>query len=88
MSYWLEQFLYKHANQIIVNSPGFIEFVKEKGGKEISLIPNGADIALFNNINVSEIRKDLGWNNNFIVLYAGAMVCPMISELLLKPHSY
>ncbi len=72
ISYRLERFLYKHADQIIVNSPGFIEFVKEKGGKEISLIPNGADIALFNNFNVPEIRKNLGWINKYIVLYAGA----------------
>ena len=72
LSYWLERFLYKHADQIIVNSPGFIELVKEKGGREISLIPNGADIALFNDINIPEIRKNLGWNNKFIVLYAGA----------------
>ena len=44
LSYWLEKFLYSHADQIIVNSPGFIELVKEKGGEKISLIPNGADI--------------------------------------------
>ena len=72
ISYWLEKFLYKHADQIIVNSPGFIELVKEKGGRKISLIPNGADIALFNDINIPEIRKNLGWTDQFIVLYAGA----------------
>ena len=72
ISNWLEKFLYKHADQIIVNSPGFIELVKEKGGGEISLIPNGADIALFGDINIPEIRKNLGWTDKFIVLYAGA----------------
>jgi len=72
ISYWLEKFLYKQADQIIVNSPGFIELVKEKGSKEISLIPNGADITLFNNINIPEIRKTLGWTEKFIILYAGA----------------
>ena len=46
--------------------------VKEKGGRNISLIPNGADIALFNDINIPEIRKNLGWEGKFIVLYAGA----------------
>ena len=72
ISYWLEKFLYQHADQIIVNSPGFIDLVKEKGGRNISLIPNGADIALFNNIKISEIRKNLGWTDQFIVFYAGA----------------
>ncbi len=72
MSFWLERFLYHHADQIIVNSPGFIELVKEKGGTKISLVPNGADIALFGNNNISETRKSLGWSDQFIVLYAGA----------------
>lgn len=72
LSYWLERFLYKHADQIIVNSPGFIELVKEKGGLKISLIPNGADSELFNDINTPEIRRNLGWSDKFIVLYAGA----------------
>jgi glycosyltransferase involved in cell wall biosynthesis len=72
LSYWLEKFLYRHADQIIVNSPGFIELVKEKGGEKISLIPNGADIALFNEMNIPDLRKELGWTDKFIVLYAGA----------------
>jgi len=72
ISFWLERFLYHHADQIIVNSPGFVELVREKGGREISLIPNGADIGLFNNVNNSEIRKTLGWTDQFVALYAGA----------------
>jgi glycosyltransferase involved in cell wall biosynthesis len=72
ISFWLERFLYHHADQIVVNSPGFIELVREKGGREVSLIPNGADIELFNNVDNSETRKTLGWTDQFIVLYAGA----------------
>jgi glycosyltransferase involved in cell wall biosynthesis len=72
LSYLLEKFLYYHADQIVVNSPGYIELVRNKGGKTISLIPNGADIALFNDENLSDIRKELGWTDKFVVLYAGA----------------
>ncbi len=71
-SYWLEKFLYRQADQIIVNSPGFTEHVRNKGGKNIILIPNGADISLFDNRKRSEIRKGLGFTNKFIILYAGA----------------
>ena len=72
LSYWLEKFLYSHANRIIVNSPGFLKLVRDKGGKDIKLIPNGADISLFNTQNGFGVRKELGWTKKFIVLYAGA----------------
>jgi glycosyltransferase involved in cell wall biosynthesis len=71
-SFWLEGFLYRHADRIIVNSPGFIKLVSEKGGKDITLIPNGADISFFNGQVDPKIRKELDWTNKFIVLYAGA----------------
>ncbi len=71
-SYRLEKFLYRHADRIVVNSPGFINLVRDKGGKDIMLIPNGADISFFNDQNDPRIRKELGWTNKFIVLYAGA----------------
>ena len=32
----------------------------------------GQILTLFNDINISEIRKNLGWTEKFIVLYAGA----------------
>ena len=38
-SYWLEEFLYRHADRIMVNSPGFIKLVREKGGKKSHLFP-------------------------------------------------
>ena len=72
LSYWLEKFLYSRADRIVVNSPGFTSHVSQKGGKNISLIPNGADISLFDDKNSSNIRENLGWADKFIVLYAGA----------------
>ncbi len=72
LSLWLERFLYHHANRIIVNSPGFIKHVQLKGGQNIILISNGSDTAAFTPANTIQIRKELGWTDKFILLYAGA----------------
>jgi glycosyltransferase involved in cell wall biosynthesis len=72
MSYWLENFLYTHADRIIVNSPGFIDSISQKTNRKITLIPNGSDITLFDAGNPAKTREDLGWTKKFIFLYAGA----------------
>jgi glycosyltransferase involved in cell wall biosynthesis len=73
MSEWLEKFLYRRADRLIVNSPGYIDHVAERGGKNVSLIPNGADPAMFDTSpDSSTVRQDLGLQNHYIVLYAGA----------------
>jgi hypothetical protein len=33
MSNWLESFLYRHADRIVINSPGFIPSLKNKEGR-------------------------------------------------------
>ena len=69
----LEIFLYKHADQIIVNSPGFVQHITEKGGKDIRVVPNGSDIELFVEGKYADnLRKNLNWEDKFVVLYAGA----------------
>jgi glycosyltransferase involved in cell wall biosynthesis len=72
LSYWLERFLYRHADRIVVNSPGFVEHVENKGGKNIEIIPNGADVGLFEVMESQQARNILGWANKFTALYAGA----------------
>jgi glycosyltransferase involved in cell wall biosynthesis len=72
LSLWLERFLYHHADRIIVNSPGYIKHVQSKGGKNVTLIPNGSDTNAFTPVNTIRIRKELGWTDKFILLYAGA----------------
>ena len=72
LSLWLERFLYRHADQLIVNSPGFIQHVQEKGGKNITLIPNGADETFFQQNLQKEHHLNSLWKNQFVVLYAGA----------------
>jgi glycosyltransferase involved in cell wall biosynthesis len=72
LSLWLERFLYHHADRIIVNSPGYIEHVQLKGGQNVTLIPNGSDTTAFTPANTFQIRKELGWTDKFVLLYAGA----------------
>jgi len=73
MSEWLEKFLYRRADRLIVNSPAYIEHVKERGGKKVDLIPNGADPGMFDiPADHKQIRKELGLQDKYMVLYAGA----------------
>ena len=73
MSYWLESFLYRHADQLVVNSPGFIPLVEARGGKNILLISNGADPEMFDPVAKGEdFRKENKLGSFFTVLYAGA----------------
>jgi glycosyltransferase involved in cell wall biosynthesis len=73
LSVELERFLYKHSDQIIVNSPGFVEQVKARGGKDIELIPNGADPKMFNPFDDGAgFRSAHDLDEKFVVMYAGA----------------
>ena len=69
----LERFLYRRADQVVVNSPGFIQHVSERGAKTVSLVPNGADPDMFDPSATGEqFRKKFGLTDCFVVLYAGA----------------
>ena len=73
LSLWLERFLYSHADLVVVNSPGYIEHVKEKGAKHIEMIPNGSDASMFKPQEKGlDLRKKFGLENKFLVVYAGA----------------
>jgi glycosyltransferase involved in cell wall biosynthesis len=73
MSLWLEKFLYRHADRVVVNSPGFVDHVKSRGAQSVELIPNGADPAMFVAPNSGEsFRKKHHLENSFVTLYAGA----------------
>jgi glycosyltransferase involved in cell wall biosynthesis len=73
MSNWLERRLYRAADVVIVNSPGFIEHVSARGAKRVELVPNGVDCETFVDVEADgEIREQLGIRDAFLVLYAGA----------------
>jgi glycosyltransferase involved in cell wall biosynthesis len=72
---WLERFLYRHADRLIVNSPGFVEHVRQRGAHQIEVIPNGADWRMFDpaqNGLPFRRQKVPTLESKFIVLYAGA----------------
>ena len=72
MSQWLEKFLYNHADRIIVNSPGFIPYIRDICGKTPDLVPNGADISMFAGADGSAFREKWGLGDAFVVMYSGA----------------
>jgi glycosyltransferase involved in cell wall biosynthesis len=73
LSEWLEGFLYRHANLVMVNSPGFIEHVRSRGARKIELVPNGAETSMFNpDDDGLQFRQTHGLEGKFVALYAGA----------------
>lgn len=70
---WLERTLYRAADRVMVNSPGFIEHLTVRGAKRVDLIPNGADPSMFDPRDKGEsFRESNGLRDKFIALYAGA----------------
>jgi glycosyltransferase involved in cell wall biosynthesis len=73
LSKWLEHFLYTHADRVMVNSPGFLEYVSRNGAAQVELIPNGADPEMFNIAGDGvAFRRENHLEGKFIILYAGA----------------
>ena len=73
---WLEKFLYARATHILVNSPAYREYMLAKGVPErkVTYIAYGTDVDMFNpNVDGSSIRAELGMQDKFVVLYAGAL---------------
>jgi hypothetical protein len=69
----LERFLYRHADQVVVNSPGFIQHVEARGARQVSLVPNGSDPEMFDpGLMGLPIFVKFGLEGCFVVLYAGA----------------
>ncbi len=73
LSECLERFLYHHADQVVANSPGFINHVKERGASHVALVSNGTDLLMFNpDVDGSGFRMSHGLEGKFVALYAGA----------------
>jgi glycosyltransferase involved in cell wall biosynthesis len=73
LSEWLERWLYRSADQIMVNSPAYVAHVEQRGGRGVELIPNGADPSMFDPAaNGEAFRQDHGLAGKYVVMYAGA----------------
>lgn len=69
-----ERLLYRYSKKVMVNSPGFIPFVKKYVTEEdILLVPNGVITEEFrvNGIVSQEKKRKLGLAERFIVMYTG-----------------
>jgi glycosyltransferase involved in cell wall biosynthesis len=70
---WLERALYRQADCLMVNSPGFVQHVRGQGAKQVELIPNGADPEMYDPAaDGRDFRRAHGLEGKFIALYAGA----------------
>ncbi len=72
----LENFLYRRADHLLVNSPAYRDYLIAKAvpPSKISFIPNGIDPSMFR-VAASEgtrIRERYNLDDKFVVMYAGA----------------
>ncbi len=74
--YALEAWGYRTSQHITVLTPAFTDDIVGRGlaaREKISLVPNGADIEAFQpGPRENSKRRDLGWGDRFVVIYAGA----------------
>jgi glycosyltransferase involved in cell wall biosynthesis len=70
---WLERLLYRNADRLLVNSPGFIAHVEAVSGRKPTLIPNGTDASMFSPAQTgTRFREQWRASGRFVALYAGA----------------
>ena len=73
LSEWLERLLYRRADCVMVNSPGFVEHVRSRGARRVELVPNGADPSMFDAVaDSAAFREQHEFGGKFVALYAGA----------------
>jgi glycosyltransferase involved in cell wall biosynthesis len=75
LSLVLERFLYRRADRLPVNLPGFIDQLESRGAKKskVVLIRNAVDPAMFDPTSEgAEFRAQPGLEEKFVALYAGA----------------
>ncbi len=73
----VEDFLYRRARRIVVNSPGYVPYLQRHRVPErkIAVAPNGVDLTLFDRDVAAarrEFRRRHGLEAKFVALYAGA----------------
>ena len=69
----MERFLYRRADNIVVNSPGFRQHVLDHGGESVETVPNAVDAAMFSQeTDVAMYRRAHQLEGKFVITYAGA----------------
>ncbi|HEY6099154.1 MAG TPA: glycosyltransferase family 4 protein, partial [Anaeromyxobacter sp.] len=74
--YQLERWACRSADRINVLTPAFRDDLVRRGlapAEKIAFVPNGADLDLFRPAPPDgAVRRELGWGDRFVVMYAGA----------------
>lgn len=81
----VERFLYRRADVVVVNSPGFIDYVRERGARKVVLVPNGSDTRMFDpQADGADFRQAHNLEDKYVALYAGAHGMSNDLEVLLE----
>jgi len=82
-----EKRCYKQAEKILVNSPAIFEElknIKNVSSSKLDLIPNGADLEFFKEIeHNNEIDEEYNTKNKFVVLYTGLLGFAQAPEVMI-----
>jgi len=74
--YALERFACRNAQAVNVLTPAFADDLKARGlvdDRRLFFVPNGADVESFTPApRENDVRRELGWGDRFVALYAGA----------------
>jgi len=74
--YAIERWAYRSADRVNVLTPAFREDLLRRGvcpADKIVFVPNGADLDIFEpGPRDNAVRRELGWGDRFVVMYAGA----------------
>tara|TARA_B100000886_G_scaffold296523_1_gene223783 strand:+ start:40089 stop:41327 length:1239 start_codon:yes stop_codon:yes gene_type:complete len=68
----MEKFLYRNSSHIIVLAKGSKKYVKEKGGLNISWLPNGPNLNQFKCEKIKKEPKKFTFSEPFKIYYTGA----------------
>ena len=69
---FMEKFLYKNACHIIVLAKGSKKYIQEKGGLEISWLPNGPNLKEFRSKFIDKEPEEFTFSEPFRIYYTGA----------------
>lgn len=75
LSRWLERWLYRRADRVVVNSPGFVPHIVSNGvpSGRIDVVANGVEVADYHPEDRGEaVRREFGVTDKCVILYAGA----------------
>jgi len=68
----IEKKLYEEADHVIVLAYGCIDYVKERGAKNVTFLPNGPDLKVFKQAEIQDHIELFDTKNPLKILYSGA----------------